>query len=156
MPILVLDLLKYAFLAVLYIFIARAVKAVYVELRGPAPARSSTRSTPPPPPARPPGRRSKKPVRKVAVVEGEQYKGKSFEVADEFLIGRADKCDLVLDDAYVSQMHARIFGKDDGLMVEDLGSTNGTYVNRSRISSPTPLHRGDRIKIGKTVLEMRK
>jgi hypothetical protein len=57
MPILVLDLLKYAFLAVLYIFIARAVKAVYVELRGPAPARREPRSAPVPAPSRPPSRR---------------------------------------------------------------------------------------------------
>jgi pSer/pThr/pTyr-binding forkhead associated (FHA) protein len=156
MPILVLDLLKYAFLAVLYIFIARAVKAVYVELRGPAPARRAPQGGPAPAPSRPPPRRSKKSARKVTVVDGEQFKGRSFEVGDEFLIGRADKCDLVLDDAYVSQMHARIFTKGDGLMVEDLGSTNGTYLNRSRISGPTPLHRGDQVKIGKTVLEMRK
>jgi pSer/pThr/pTyr-binding forkhead associated (FHA) protein len=156
MPILVLDLLKYAFLAVLYIFIARAVKAVYVELRGPVPARRVPQGAPAPAPARPPPRRSKKSARKVTVVEGEQFKGKSFEVGDELVIGRADKCDLVLDDAYVSQMHARIFTKGDGLMVEDLGSTNGTYLNRSRISGPAPLHRGDQVKIGKTVLEMRK
>lgn len=156
MPILVLDLLKYAFLAVLYIFIARAVKAVYVELRGPAPARREPRSAPAPAPSRPPSRRSKKPARKVTVVEGEQFKGQTFEVGDELLIGRSEKCNLVLDDAYVSQMHARIFSKDDGLMVEDLGSTNGTYLNRNRISSPTQLHRGDRVKIGKTVLETRK
>lgn len=156
MPILVLDLLKYAFLAVLYIFVARAVKAVYVELRGPAPARREPRSAPAPAPSRPPSRRSKKPARKVTVVEGEQFKGQTFEVGDELLIGRSEKCNLVLDDAYVSQMHARIFSKDDRLMVEDLGSTNGTYLNRNRISSPTQLHRGDRVKIGKTVLEMRK
>lgn len=156
MPVLVLDLLKYAFLAILYIFVARAVKAAYIELRGPAPARSSPRSAPAPTPSRPPSRRAKKPARKVTVVEGDQYKGQSFDVEDELLIGRAEKCNLVLDDAYVSQMHARIFGKDGTLMVEDLGSTNGTYLNRARITAPAPLHRGDRIKIGKTVLEMRK
>lgn len=156
MPILVLDLLKYAFLAILYIFIARAVKAVYVELRGPAPARRAPRSAPAPVPARPPSRRNKKPARKLAVVEGEQLKGRTFEIGDELLIGRGDTCNLVLDDAYVSQMHARVFTKDGEPMVEDLGSTNGTYLNRSRISSPMPLHRGDQLKIGKTVLELRK
>jgi pSer/pThr/pTyr-binding forkhead associated (FHA) protein len=156
MPILVLDLLKYAFLAILYIFIARAVKAVYVELRGPAPARRAPRSAPTPAPARPSSRRNKKPARKVAVVQGDQFKGRSFDIGGELLIGRAEKCNLVLDDAYVSQMHARIFTKDDGIIVEDLGSTNGTYVNRSRINGPTPLHRGDQVKIGKTVLELRK
>jgi pSer/pThr/pTyr-binding forkhead associated (FHA) protein len=107
-------------------------------------------------PARPPSRRNKKPARKLAVIEGEQLKGRTFEIGDELLIGRADTCNLVLDDAYVSQMHARVFTKDGEPMVEDLGSTNGTYLNRSRISSPMPLHRGDQLKIGKTVLELRK
>jgi pSer/pThr/pTyr-binding forkhead associated (FHA) protein len=155
-PTIVLDLLKYVFLAVLYIFIARAVKAAYMELRGPNAPRRAPRSTPAPTPARPPARRSKKPTSRVTVIEGENHKGKSFDVGDELLIGRADKCRIVLDDAYVSQMHARIFARDDAVMVEDLGSTNGTYVNRSRISAPTELHRGDQVKIGKTVLEMRK
>jgi pSer/pThr/pTyr-binding forkhead associated (FHA) protein len=62
----------------------------------------------------------------------------------------------VLDDTYVSQVHARIFAKNGGYMVEDLGSTNGTYVNRRRITSPTEVQRGDQVKIGKTVMELRK
>jgi hypothetical protein len=156
MPTLVLDLLKYAFLAVLYIFIARAVKAAYLELRPPAPARSSRGRTAAPTPARPPPRRTKKSGRRVAVVEGDSLKGKSFDVGDELTIGRADKCSVVLDDPYVSQVHARIFANNGSLMVEDLGSTNGTYLNRQRITAPTELQRGDRVKIGKTVLELRR
>jgi pSer/pThr/pTyr-binding forkhead associated (FHA) protein len=53
-------------------------------------------------------------------------------------------------------VHARIFARDDSVMVEDLGSTNGTYLNRRRITAPAELQRGDRVKIGKTVLELRK
>jgi pSer/pThr/pTyr-binding forkhead associated (FHA) protein len=71
-------------------------------------------------------------------------------------VGRADKCHLVLDDTYVSQVHARIFAKGDSFLVEDLGSTNGTYLNRRRITAPAELHRGDQVKIGKTVMEVRK
>jgi pSer/pThr/pTyr-binding forkhead associated (FHA) protein len=152
-PILVLDLLKYVFLAVLYIFVARAVRAVWVELR-PQQTRS-VRAAPAPTPARPPAKRSKT-ATKVTVVEGEAHKGKSFPIKDELTIGRAEKCQIVLDDSYVSQMHARIFTNDDGVVVEDMGSTNGTYVNRRRITSPTKVTRGDRVKIGKTVLELRK
>jgi pSer/pThr/pTyr-binding forkhead associated (FHA) protein len=63
---------------------------------------------------------------------------------------------VVLDDSYVSQMHARLFAKGDSYMVEDLGSTNGTYLNRRKVTAPTELRRGDQVKIGKTVLEMRK
>ncbi|MFN2526334.1 MAG: FHA domain-containing protein [Actinomycetota bacterium] len=148
MPDLVLDLLKYVFLAVLYLFIARAVRAVYLEIRPPAsraasgPERGSTRRG--------------KPPRHAAVVEGDARDGKVFELGSELIIGRADKCHVVLDDTYVSQLHARIFSRGEAYLVEDLGSTNGTYLNRRRVSSPTEVHRGDRVKVGKTVLEMRR
>lgn len=156
MPELVLDLLKYVFLGLLYIFVFRAIRAIYLELR-PATARRQPRQrAPAPTPARPPSRKAKKTPTKAVVVEGAAHKGKTFALGEEMTIGRADKCHLVLDDAYVSQMHARIFSRGDGVMVEDLGSTNGTYLNRQRITSATEVGRGDQIKIGKTVLEMRK
>jgi pSer/pThr/pTyr-binding forkhead associated (FHA) protein len=72
------------------------------------------------------------------------------------MIGRGEKCRLVLDDTYVSTVHARIFANGERYMLEDLGSTNGTYLNRKRVTSPVELRRGDQVKIGKTVLEMRK
>lgn len=154
MPDLVLELLKYVFLAVLYIFIARAVRVIYLELRpAAAPSATSRRSVAPAPAPAPRGK--KKAFRKAAVIEGDK-KGQTLDLSEEVIIGRAEKCHLVLEDSYVSQMHARIFSRDGAVMVEDLGSTNGTYVNRRRINSPTELQRGDRLKIGKTVLEMRK
>lgn len=154
MPDLVLVLLKYVFLAVLYIFIARAVRAIYLELR-PAgkPAASSRRSAAPAPASQ--SRGKKKAITKAAVIEGDK-KGRTISLPEEFIIGRAEKCHLVLDDSYVSQMHARIFSKDGNYLVEDMGSTNGTYLNRRRITSPTELQRGDQVKVGKTVLEMRR
>ncbi|MDQ3619219.1 MAG: FHA domain-containing protein [Actinomycetota bacterium] len=156
MPQLVLELLKYVFLVMLYIFIARAVKAVYVELRPqPTGRRPSGRRAQAPGPARAASRKGKS-ARKVAIVEGASSKGKSFELGDELIIGRADKCHIVLDDTYVSQMHARIYPRDGTVMLEDLGSTNGTYLNRRRITGTTELHRGDQVKIGKTVLELRR
>jgi pSer/pThr/pTyr-binding forkhead associated (FHA) protein len=155
-PQLVLELLKYVFLVMLYIFIARAVKAVYVELRPqPTGRRPSGRRSPAPSPARQSSRRGKT-ARKIAIVEGTSSKGKSFELGDELIIGRADKCHIVLDDTYVSQMHARIFQRDGSVMLEDLGSTNGTYLNRRRITGTTQIHRGDQVKIGKTVMELRR
>jgi pSer/pThr/pTyr-binding forkhead associated (FHA) protein len=154
MPALVLDLLKYVFLAVLYIFVARAVKAVYLELRPPR-ARASAGERRLPPQAARSTKRSKKTPGKVTVIEG-QLKGKAFDLHNELTVGRASKCHLVLDDNYVSQVHARIFAKGDSFMVEDMGSTNGTYLNRQRVTSPAELQRGDRVKIGKTVLEARK
>lgn len=154
MPDLVLVLLKYVFLAVLYIFIARAVRAIYLELRpGGSPSAKPRRGAAPTP--APQSRGKKKAITKAAVIEGDK-KGRSISLPDEFVIGRGDKCHLVLDDTYVSQTHARIFSKDGTYMVEDLGSTNGTYLNRRRITSATQLQRGDQVKIGKTVLEMRR
>ena len=156
MPVLVLELLKYVLLAVLYIFVWRAVRAVYRELAPQRAARPAPPRTAPPPPARPARKPRKKGPRKAVVIEGDG-KGRSFSLGDEMVIGRADKCSLVLDDTYVSQVHARIYPKDGGrLMVEDLGSTNGTYLNRRRITAPAELQRGDQVKIGKTVMELRK
>jgi pSer/pThr/pTyr-binding forkhead associated (FHA) protein len=156
MPVLVLDLLKYAFLIVLYIFIARAVKAVYIELRPQSGRQRTGKAAAAPAPARQSGRKSKRAARRLAVVEGDSHKGKSFDLGDELVIGRSEKSHIVLDDTYVSQVHARIYSKDDKFMLEDLGSTNGTYLNRRRITGTTELHKGDQIKIGKTVLELRR
>lgn len=154
MPDLVLELLKYVFLAVLYIFVARAVRAIYLELKPAGAARPPRQQ--PAPAARPPSRRTKKAPTKAAVVEGGNLKGKTFDLGTELIVGRGDKCHVVLDDSYVSQVHARIYSKDDCFMVEDLGSTNGTYLNRQKVTAPVEVHRGDRVKVGRTVLELRK
>ena len=149
MPEIVLDLLKFLLLGMLYIFIARAVRVINQELKG-ADVKAAAR-----PAAGAPSKRTKKAPTKAVVVQGDK-KGSTINLNEEVLIGRGDKCSLVLDDTYVSTVHARIFAKGDAYMLEDLGSTNGTYLNRRRVTSPTELHRGDQVKIGKTVMEMRK
>jgi pSer/pThr/pTyr-binding forkhead associated (FHA) protein len=154
-PALVLQLLKYAFLAILYIFVWRSVRAIYQELR-PAGARTAPARTAAPAPPRTSPRKAKKAPRKAVVIEGDSHRGVTFDLGSELVIGRGPKCQVVLDDSYVSQMHARLFAKGDAYMVEDLGSTNGTYLNRRKVTAPTELRRGDQVKIGKTVLEMRK
>jgi pSer/pThr/pTyr-binding forkhead associated (FHA) protein len=154
-PALVLQLLKYAFLAILYIFVWRSVRAIYQELR-PATARSAPAGRAAAAAPRQSPRKVKKAPHKAVVIEGDSHKGVTFDLRDELVIGRGPKCQVVLDDSYVSQIHARLFAKGDAYMVEDLGSTNGTYLNRRKVTAPTELRRGDQIKIGKTVLEMRK
>jgi pSer/pThr/pTyr-binding forkhead associated (FHA) protein len=57
-------------------------------------------------------------------------------------------------DTFVSQLHARIYVREGRPFVEDLGSTNGTFLNRTRLSQTMPLHRGDRVQVGQTVLEV--
>ncbi|MEA2460317.1 MAG: hypothetical protein QOH90_494 [Actinomycetota bacterium] len=155
MPTIVFVVLKYVFLVVLYIFVWRVVRSMNADLRpATGPTRGDARAAKRPAPA--PSRRIKQAPRKMTVIEGEELKGKSFPLGDEIIIGRAERCHIILKDSYVSQVHARVFAKGDIYMVEDMGSTNGTYVNRNRVTSPTEVLRGDRLKIGKTVLEMRK
>ena len=74
----------------------------------------------------------------------------------QILIGRNPEATLVLDDDYASGRHARIYPQDGRWYVEDLASTNGTFLGRERISSPTPLSVGSSLRIGQTVIELRK
>lgn len=71
-------------------------------------------------------------------------------------IGRAPSSTLVLDDDYASNSHARLSLVNGAWIVSDLGSTNGTWIDRTRITSPTPLQQGNRLKVGRTVLELRR
>ena len=77
--------------------------------------------------------------------------------AQQITLGRAHDSTIVLDDDFASSRHARLYPDPSGAwVVEDLGSTNGTYLDRTKISSPTPVPAGVPIRIGKTVLELRK
>lgn len=72
------------------------------------------------------------------------------------LLGRNPECTLVLDDEYASGRHARVYAQDGSWYVEDLGSTNGTYLAGERLSAPRPLAEGAQLRIGTTVLELRR
>ncbi len=76
-------------------------------------------------------------------------------MAAPILIGRAEDSTLVLDDDYASARHARLVQQGDGYALEDLGSTNGTYLDRNRVTSTTPVPVGVPIRIGRTVMEFR-
>ena len=71
------------------------------------------------------------------------------------LIGRNPECSLVLDDEFASGRHARVIRGEDGWYVEDLGSTNGTYLGQYRVGDPVPVEAGAAIRIGRTVIELR-
>jgi len=83
--------------------------------------------------------------------------GTSLGLTDEQItIGRSDDATLVLNDDYASTRHARLFPQDGQWLVEDLGSTNGTFLDRQKVTAPTPVPVGVPIRIGKTVLELRR
>ncbi len=71
------------------------------------------------------------------------------------LIGRSPTCTLVIDDDYCSARHCRVFPEDGAWFVEDLGSTNGTFLDSQRVDDPMPFKRGDKLRLGATTLELR-
>tara|TARA_Y100000294_G_scaffold5436_1_gene5472 strand:+ start:1372 stop:1851 length:480 start_codon:yes stop_codon:yes gene_type:complete len=88
------------------------------------------------------------------VVEPESMNGRAFDLCDDLTLGRAAGCSVTIDDDHVSQVHARIFHRSGQFVVEDLGSLNGTYMNRTRVKSPTAIGAGDRLQVGDTILEV--
>ncbi len=151
----VLSVLKYALLALLYFFIYRAVRSVAAGLASrPAPAAAAAPAEPPrsvrgkPARGRPPG--------SLVVHAPEQAKPRTYRLSGTLEIGRAESCQVHLEDRYASLHHAKLSSRDGVWLIEDLGSTNGTYVNDRRISAPVEVHAGDVVRIGKTVLELRR
>ncbi len=162
-----LRLLEYAFLALLYLFLLRVVRAVWVELKEPVAAQPTPGEPGPaysdgngqPGGAAKAGRAARASPTKLVVVGPRADDGAegTAMLGDELTIGRAPGCDLVLGaDNFVSAHHARVFRRGQEYWVEDLGSTNGTLLNDRRISTAVPLRRGDRLQVGRTLLELQK
>jgi pSer/pThr/pTyr-binding forkhead associated (FHA) protein len=146
-----LTILKFCFLAILYLFFVRVLRAVWAEVTGPQVA------TPAPPrPARAGiGLGASRPPGRLKVIEPAERRGHTYELGEELTVGRAGGCQVTLEgDNYVSQLHARVFRRDGQFYVEDLGSTNGTYLNRKKVTAPIAIRKGDRLQIGKTVMEL--
>lgn len=162
-----LNVLTLCLLALLYLFFLRVLQAVWTEVNGPrrrpagrshkraasAPARATARSGVLAG-SRSGGRGGGRGGLELRVVEPAELVGKTFPLGDEITLGRAAGCQVTLDDTYVSQLHARIFRRDGELFVEDLGSTNGTYLNRAKVSGPLAMKPGDRLQVGSVVLEL--
>jgi pSer/pThr/pTyr-binding forkhead associated (FHA) protein len=146
-----LTVLKFLFLALLYLFFFRVLRAVWAELR-PGPVPMPAVATPPRRTTSPRGRN--KEASRLRVVEPSEQRGTTYDLADELTLGRAGGCGVTVDDSYVSQLHARIFRREGQVYVEDLGSTNGTYLNRKKVAAPVVMRKGDRLQVGKTVLEL--
>jgi hypothetical protein len=158
-----LRFLEYAFLALLYLFFLRVVRAVWAEVHDPkvVPAQSPA-GHPSKPADRPPrdrGRLGRERVlpQQLVVLGRDGAAGPAFGLSQEVTIGRAPGCAIALPtDNFVSHLHARLFLQDHEYWVEDLGSTNGTLVNGRKVTSAVPLRRGDRLQVGRTLLELQK
>lgn len=137
MPELILTILRLIFLALIYIFIWQVARAIARHL-------GVTR-----------GDRSKRTANRITIVRSDTQAGLSFTVNGATVLGRSDQSDVILEDPYASEFHLRLVAQDGTLTVSDLGSTNGTYVNGRRITTPTNLRRGDALQVGKTVMEVR-
>jgi hypothetical protein len=151
----VLSVLKYAFLVLLYFFVYRALRTVVtLDLGGGRKARKSRKEAEARPPRSSNGR-SRVPS-SVLVRTADGKKLGTYRLSEPLEIGRSESSQIRLDDTYVSTTHARLFPRNGSWYVEDLGSTNGTYLNQQRVSSSSEVHPGDTLKVGKTVLELRK
>lgn len=148
-----LELLKLCLLALLYLFFLRVLWAVWSQVRAPRTraARAREGSTKR---RRRSRRASAAATGRLVVREPAELAGREFALGDELTVGRAAGCQVTLDDTYASQLHARIFRREGDFLVEDLGSTNGTYLNRARVSGPMVMRAGDRLQIGSTVMEL--
>jgi pSer/pThr/pTyr-binding forkhead associated (FHA) protein len=159
--ILVVALVKYGLLVLLWVFVLMAVRTIRMDLaaprtarpaagpeRGAAPARSVA------PPVRGSAKRSA--ARRLVVTEGALAGTTVTLTGSPVTLGRADDSTLVLTDDYASSRHARLVPGEGSWLLEDLGSTNGTYLGQAKVTRPTPVPLGQPIRIGKTVMELRK
>ncbi|WP_217244808.1 antibiotic biosynthesis regulator FhaB [Streptomyces sp. AC602_WCS936] len=169
---LTLTVMRLGFLAVLWLFVIVAVQVIRSDLFGTRvtqrgarrgadrPQQAAARQSQAPPPQRQQqggGRGRRGAPTKLVVTEG-TLTGTTVALQGQTItLGRAHDSTIVLDDDYASSRHARIYPDQNGQwIVEDLGSTNGTYLDRSRLTTPTPIGPGAPIRIGKTVIELRK
>ncbi len=137
MPALILTLLKLIFVALLFLFVWQISRAITGHLGIGV--------------NRVPTRRSKE----LVLIRGDDVSGERFKVEDVLVLGRSPQADIVINDPYASEFHMRFVSGDEGLVLHDLGSTNGTYVNGRRVTAPQVLVKGDAVQVGKTVLEVR-
>jgi pSer/pThr/pTyr-binding forkhead associated (FHA) protein len=185
----VLTVLKFAFLALLYLFFLRVLWVVASEVRAqragvqpgnapgapaamgagapnpfadaspyaaaPAAAPPATYQPPPFSGAGKPKKGKRGVVARFVIIEPRERRGQAFPISQEFTIGRSSGCSIqILNDTFISSLHCRVYRDEAGnTLLEDLGSTNGTYLNGDRIRVPKPIHRGDRVQIGGTIVE---
>ena len=165
---LTITLLRLGYLVVLWLFVLAAIGVLRRDLYGTkivnrrlraarAPRPAPTPTAPPPATSGRPAPFPRRDTPRRLVVTAGPLRGTTLPLTSSaILIGRAPACTLVLDDDYSSARHARIFSQDGRWFVEDLGSTNGTFVGRERVTEPTPVPIGAQVRVGQSTLELQR
>ncbi|WP_422653744.1 FHA domain-containing protein FhaB/FipA [Jatrophihabitans sp.] len=155
---LAIQLMRFAFLALLWLFLFGMIRVIRMELRTAGAPRVPVPTKPKSKKARAAasdGRPGRGALSQLIVTEGSLAGTRVALTGKPILIGRANDSTLVLTDDYASTRHARISENNGTWYLEDLGSTNGTYVGHSKVTGPMPLEAGVVIRIGKTAMELR-
>ena len=144
-----LRVLEFGVIALLWLFFMWVVRAVWVEVRPLKRKRRRGKDVD----AVVDGKRRRS--LRLHVIRPDDQSGRTYDVGEEVTVGRAAGCGVPIDyDSYASNLHARLFRLDGNLWAEDLGSTNGTWVNTVRIEERTKLEKGDLLQVGGTVFEV--
>jgi hypothetical protein len=152
---LVVSILRIVFLLTLWWFVWRVVRVIRGDLLAPRDAKPLTPARTIRLPNPRPALRTRKAVTNIVITEG-PLKGTVLPLGtSQILIGRAPDVTIVLDDDFVSTHHTRLTPQDSHWLVEDLGSTNGTWIEREKVTAPTVLVPGAKLKIGRTTMELR-
>jgi hypothetical protein len=148
--------LKFGFLAVLYLFLLWVARSARRDLAGGASRRSQAHAAAPPSDATgmhsastlgPVDYAGRAPRLVVERAPGHEP-GMIYDLDGDLVLGRGDRAEIRLEDPFASSRHARIYEQGNSVIVEDLDSTNGTYLNEELLQTPRPLHPGDRVRIG--------
>lgn len=155
-------MLKFGFLAVLYLFLLWVSRSALRDLRGSGAQASGVDRSPGHPQAGAPADAtglhsastfgpadliSRAPRLVVERAPGHES-GMIYDLGGDVVFGRGDTAEIRLNDPFASSRHARVYEQGRILVIEDLGSTNGTYLNEELLDGPRPLHPGDRVRIG--------
>ncbi len=148
--------LKLGFLAILWLFILFTGNVIRTDLFGRrVPAAELVEPAPVAGVKQPKlSRKALKQLPKTLKITHGKQAGLELPLEGGVLIGRSSDCQLLLEDDYVSTRHARISVSPTGYQVDDLGSTNGTFLNNQRITQPTPFRLGDTLRIGRTLMSV--
>ena len=137
MPVLFLNIIKILFIALLFLFLWQVARSIRAHV------------------GTNPGTKPEGYGAELVLLTGSEESRRVRIRHQGHVVGRSPDADIHIDDPYASEFHARGGIKDERVVVHDLGSTNGTYVNGRRVTTPTSVSRGDTVQIGKTILEVR-